>query len=113
MNDKVELSWLLQQIAALQSDTEYLKEGFAHLAQMSVGGKTAPYEPEDVAGKAKAEALRDIVQGREATNQQLLRLYEKMYDDCVHGSRRQVEAEFIAKAVSCVPAAEETGTTEK
>ena len=109
MNDKVELSWLLQQIAALQSDTEYLKEGFAHLAQMSVGGKTAPYEPEDVAGKAKAEALGDIVRCRETTNQQLLRLYEKMYDDCVQPNRRQADAAFhaeLAKHLREVEAAE-------
>ncbi|MDE6281312.1 MAG: hypothetical protein K2M15_05920 [Oscillospiraceae bacterium] len=112
MNDKVELSWLLQQIAALQSDTEYLKGAFAHLAQMSVGGKTAPYEPEDVAGKAKAEALGDIVRCRETTNQQLLRLYEKMYDDCVQGSRRQVDAEFITGLRNKMPALEETETTE-
>lgn len=108
MTDKVELNWLLQQITALQSDTEYLKEGLAQLAQMSVGGKTAPYEPEDVAGKAKADALRDIVQGREATNQQLLRLYEKMYDDCVQSHRRQVDTEFHAELLSHMPSKEET-----
>ena len=84
MNDNVELSWLLQQIAALQNDTEYLKERLAHLSQMNVGGKTAPYEPEDVAVQAKANALRDIIQGRESTNQQLMRLYEKMYGDFLH-----------------------------
>ena len=39
MNEnKVELSWLLQQIAALQSDTEYLKEGLAQLAHHLVSG---------------------------------------------------------------------------
>lgn len=92
MNDRVEMSWLLQQIAALQSDTQYLKEGLAHLSQMNVGGKTAPYEPEDVAGQAKAQALRDMIQGRESTNQRLLALYEKMYDDCVQASRRQTGA---------------------
>lgn len=91
MNDKVELSWLLQQIAALQSDTEYLKEGLAHLSQMNVGGKTAPYEPEDVAGQAKANALRDIIQGRESTNQQLLALYRDMYYDLVNRSREEAQ----------------------
>ena len=64
MNDnqvQVDLSWLLQQIAAIQNDTEYLKEGLAHLSQMNVGGKTAPYEPEDVAGRAKAETMEMTV----------------------------------------------------
>lgn len=93
MNDKVELSWLLQQIAALQSDTEYLKEGVAQLAQMNVGGKTAPGEPEDVAGQAKANALRDIVCSREATNQQLLALYRNMYYDLINSSPEETPEE--------------------
>lgn len=93
MNDKVELGWLLQQIAALQSDTEYLKEAFAHLAQMNVGGKTAPGEPEDVAGQAKANALRDIVCSREATNQQLLALYRNMYYDLANRSQGEDQEE--------------------
>ncbi len=91
MNDKVELSWLLQQIAAIQSDTEYLKAGLAQLSQMDVGGKTAPDEPEDVAGQAKANALRDMIQGRESTNQQLLALYRDMYYDLVNRSREEAQ----------------------
>ena len=77
----VALFWLLQQIAAIQSDTEYLKEGLNQLAQMGIGDSGEPYSPGNVLGQAKATALRDVVRGREATNQQLLRLYEKMYDD--------------------------------
>ena len=81
MNDKVELSWLLQQIAAIQSDTEYLKEGLNQLTEMGVGDSGEPGSPGNILGQARATALRDVVRGREATNQQLLRLYEKMYDD--------------------------------
>ena len=81
MSDKVELSWLLQQIAAIQSDTEYLKEGLAQLAQLGEGDSGEMGSPGNIMGQAKATALRDVVRGREATNQQLLRLYEKMYDD--------------------------------
>ena len=81
MNDKVELSWLLQQIAALQSDTEYLKEGMVQLAQMGIGDSGESYSPGNILGQAKANALRDISQGRETTNQQLLQLYQKMYSD--------------------------------
>ena len=86
MNDKVELSWLLQQIAAIQSDTEYLKEGLNQLAQMGIGDSGDPGSPGDIMGQAKAEALQSMIQGRETTNQQLLRLYEKMYNDLL--SRR-------------------------
>ena len=81
MNDKVELSWLLQQIAAIQSDTEYLKEGLTQLAQLGAGDSGEPGSPGNILGQAKATALRDMIRGRESTNQQLLRLYEKMYDD--------------------------------
>ena len=81
MNDKVELNWLLQQIAAIQSDTEYLKEGLAQLAQMGIGDSGEPGSPGNILGQARANALRDMIQGREKTNQRLLWLYEKMYDD--------------------------------
>ena len=81
MNNKVELSWLLQQIAAIQSDTEDLKEGLTQLAQLGLGDSGEPYSPGNVMGEAKATAIRDVIRGKESTNQQLLRLYEKMYDD--------------------------------
>ena len=82
MNEnKVELSWLLQQIAAIQSDTEYLKDGLAQLAQRGVGDSGESYSPGNILGQAKAHALAEMIQGRETTNQKLLRLYEKMYDD--------------------------------
>ena len=81
MNDKVELSWLLQQIAAIQSDTEYLKEGLNQLAQMGIGDSGEAGSPGNILDQARATALRDVIRGRESTNQQLLRLYEKMYDD--------------------------------
>ena len=82
MDDKkVDLSWLLQQIAAIQSDTEYLKEGLAQLARMGIGDSGDPGSPGNILGQAKATALRDMIRGRESTNQQLLRLYEKMYND--------------------------------
>lgn len=86
MNNKVELSWLLQQIAAIQSDTEYLKEGLTQLAQLGLGDSGEPYSPGNVMGEAKATAIRDVIRGKESTNQQLLRLYEKMYDDLTGGA---------------------------
>ena len=91
MNEnKVELSWLLQQIAAIQSDTEYLKEGLSQLFQMGVGDSGESYSPGNILGKAKAEALGDMIRGRETTNQLLLQLYEKMYDDLM-GRRAETE----------------------
>ena len=92
MNDKVELSWLLQQIAAIQSDTDYLKDALAQLAQMGVGDSGESYSPGNILGQAKANALRNMIQGRETTNQRLLRLYEKMYDNLFSHPRPTDEA---------------------
>ena len=103
MNEnKVELSWLLQQIAAIQSDTSYLHEAIQQLAEMGAGA------PRDLI-QAKAETLGDIVRCRETTNQQLLRLYEKMYDDCVHPNRLQADAAFHTELVRHL---EEVGSAE-
>ena len=80
MNDsQVELSWLLQQIAAIQSDTSYLHETIQQLSEMGVGESGEAGSPGDVMGQAKAEALGDIVRCRETTNQQLLDIYKRIY----------------------------------
>ncbi len=91
MNDsQVELSWLLQQIAAIQSDTSYLHETIQQLSEMGVGESGKPYAPGDVMGQAKAEALGDIVRCRETTNQQILDLYKRIYVE--HFTHRAGEA---------------------
>lgn len=80
MNDnQVELSWLLQQIAAIQSDTSYLHETIQQLAGMGLGDSGEAGSPGDIMGQAKAEALGDIVRCRETTNQQLLDIYKRIY----------------------------------
>ncbi len=78
-DNKVELSWLLQQIAAIQSDTDYLYQTIQQLAEMGVGESGEAGSPGDVMGQAKAEALGDIVRCRETTNQQLLDIYKRIY----------------------------------
>ena len=78
-DNKVELSWLLQQIAAIQSDTDYLYQTIQQLAEMGVGESGEAGSPGDVMGQAKAEALGDIVRCRETTNQQLLDIYKRSY----------------------------------
>lgn len=80
MNDtKLDLSWLLQQIAAIQSDTDYLHATIQQLAEMGVGESGEAGSPGDLMGQAKAVALGDIVRCRETTNQQLLDLYKRIY----------------------------------
>ena len=67
MNDKVELGWLLQQLAAIQSETGYLQAIISELSNLDAGELT------------KAEVLGDIVRCRETTNQQLIDFYKRIY----------------------------------
>ena len=81
------IPYLLYQIALIQSDTAYLSEVAGKLAAMSDGDSGEAGSPGNIQGQAKAEALGDIIKCRETTNQQLLRLYEKMYDDLTGKNR--------------------------
>lgn len=69
------IEYLLAQIAKIADKTDYINGVISELRQIETG--TAG----DIAGQYKAAALSDVVKCRETTNQQLLRLYEKMYDD--------------------------------
>lgn len=74
------IPYILYQISLIQADSAYLSEVAGKLAAMSDGDSGEPGSPGNMAGAAKAAALGDIIQCRETTNQQVLRLYEKMYD---------------------------------
>ena len=73
---KLNISYVLDRIEAVRRDTEYLQKTIEALDNMAVG-----QGPGDVAGEEKAKALADVVRCRETTNQKLLDLYTKMYDD--------------------------------
>ena len=67
---KYTMEYCLEQIERIGRQTEYLNQAISELRQM-----------EDSSGGEKAMALGNIVACRETTNQQMLRFYEKMYDD--------------------------------
>lgn len=73
--EKYTLDYVLNQIEQIVKDTEYIHNALEQLALMPQSA------PGDIAGQEKAKALGDIVRSRETTNQQALKLYEKMYDD--------------------------------
>lgn len=73
---ELSMSYILAQIGNIAAETSYLKEAISELGEMPVA-----CGPGDIAGQAKAQALGDIVRCRETTNQQLLKFYEKVYDD--------------------------------
>ena len=71
------MEYVLTRIDRVISDTAYLQEAIRAVEQMDPG------EPSMNASgdSARGGALQAIVQFRETTNQQLLRLLEKMYYD--------------------------------
>ena len=82
---KIDIAYILKQIAAIQAQTEYLNMAIEKLAQMGDGDSGEQCSPGNIAGKAKAEAFGDIVRCRETTNQQILRFYETVYNDLKAG----------------------------
>lgn len=95
---KLTMNYVLEQIEKISQQTDYLMETIEKLGQMPVANA-----PGDVAGSAKAEALGTVVKCRETTNQQLLKFYERLYDDLkesvpeksVMMSRFEEMAEFL------------------
>ena len=76
VSTKFTLEYALKSIEKIRDDTAYLKDTIEALKAMEKSGG-----PGDVAGEAKGRALQKVVESREATNQTLLKFYEKMYDD--------------------------------
>lgn len=77
------IPYILRQIAALQTDTAYLREAIGSLTSMSDGDSGEAGSPGNIQGAAKAEALSHAIRCHESTVQQTLRLYEKMYDELI------------------------------
>ena len=73
--EKLTVNYVLTQIEQIVKDTGYIHNALEQLASMPKS------DPGDIAGQEKAKAIGDVVRCRETTNQQALRLYEKMYDD--------------------------------
>ena len=74
---------ILVRIASIVNQTSYIAEVAEALKSMGDGDSGDMYSPGNVMGQAKAEALGAIVTTRETTNQQILKQYEKMYDDMI------------------------------
>ncbi len=74
---------ILDRINNIINQTSYIGEVAEALKDMADGDSGDMYSPGNLMGQAKAEALGTIVTSRETTNQQILKLYEKMYDDLI------------------------------
>ena len=74
---------ILNRINNIINQTSYIGEAYEAFKTMGDGDSGDCGAPGNIMGKAKAEAIASVVQCRETTNQQILRLYEKMYDDLI------------------------------
>ncbi len=75
------VEYILTKIAEIQNETAYLNEALAKLSTMSDGDSGDPGSSGNILGAEKAKSVGEIVRCRETTNQQMLRMYEKMYDN--------------------------------
>ncbi|MEA4831959.1 hypothetical protein SDC9_198247 [bioreactor metagenome] len=95
------LEYVLKKIDTIRMDTEHIHEAINTIGKMqnneSVNG--------GFGDQAKAEAVAAAVQSRETTNQQLLKLYEKMYDDL----KPQPQSPFKEKALAMAMTAMDNG----
>ena len=77
----VDMTYIFNQIRAIQEQTEYLNEAIKSLSLMSDGDSGDCGAPGNIMGEAKAQAIGDVVRCRETTNQQLLNFYISVYND--------------------------------
>ena len=75
------MEYILGKIEQIASDTTYLSEAIAALQDLKPDHRFADNPEGDNASTAKAQALGSVVKCRETTNQQILALYTRMYQD--------------------------------
>lgn len=74
-NQEITVKYILEQIEKIRSDSKYIYEALEKLESV------IPSSPADIGSQAKAQGIETVVQCRETTNQQMLKFYEKIYDD--------------------------------
>ena len=102
-SSKFTLDYALRSIEKIRDDTTYLKDTIEALRLMEKSDG-----PADVAGEAKGRALQKVVESREATNQALIRFYEKMYDDL----KPQKEDPMVMTMVDLIKASVNNGNLD-
>ncbi len=101
-SSKYNLDWVLTQIETIQNDTSYLNEAITNLSHIDDRCDN-PGAPVNLSGQAKAQAIEEMIRAREATNQKLLGIYEKMYADLADTSaddKLEILAELTGDALS-------------
>jgi len=80
-SDKFSMDYVLEQIEKIASQTDYLGQVIGAVGHLENTLENTTAIDGNAALQAKIAALNDVVKCRETTNQQLIRFYEKMYDD--------------------------------
>ena len=73
--EKLTMNYVLGKLEEISMGQTYVTEAIAELGKIKSGG------PGDVGTQEQAKAISEVVKARETTNQRLIALYEKMYDD--------------------------------
>ena len=73
------VKYILDQMEKIRADSNYLLNALGQVDKITSHPPTM--NAADLGAKAKADAICHIVQAREGTNQKMLAMYEKMYED--------------------------------
>ena len=86
-DEKLTVEYVLAQLERIGEDSAYIEAALGGLASVETAC------PGDIGAQEKAKGMADVVRCRETTNQQLIRFYEKMYDDIKPKNRVEPSAE--------------------
>ena len=74
-SEKLTMDYLLSKLEEISLSQAFAADAILELGKMKSGG------PGDIGTQEQAKAIGEIIKARETTNQKLIALYEKMYDD--------------------------------
>ena len=74
-SEKLTIDYILSKLEEISVGQAFATDAILELGKMKSGG------PGDVGTQEQAKAVGEIIKAREETNQKLIALYEKMYDD--------------------------------
>ncbi len=96
LSEKLTIDYILGKLEEISLGQAFVTDAILELGKMKSGG------PGDVGTQEQAKAVGEIIKAREATNQKLIALYEKMYDDLKpkEESAKSKALEMLSKIVT-------------
>jgi hypothetical protein len=90
-NEQLTMQYILQSIDKIINDYAHIHEAISAIKEMSV----FVGEKDESRDRSTGDAISQTVQARETTNQQMIKLLEKMYDDLK--PQKEIVSEDIVK----------------